>query len=246
MSQFDCVLTTDPDTRHRDIVFGQVGLPWHLGVYGSDGSHLTKPMTHDDFASYHPEKDRLVSVVSSDKAFTEGHRVRLEFVEALKRYFGSEIDYFGRNTNGFGDKAEVLARYRYHIAIENCNLGHYWTEKLADPLLSLTYPIFHGCPNISEYFSESALTRVDITDHATAIAAVKRVVESDLAERAQSQLAQARRQVLDDYNLFALLAPVVCRIASRPPRSRQLVGESRLRGGRRRLMQARNFLTSKL
>lgn len=244
LSQFDSVLTTDPGTRHHHVLFGQVGLPWHLGVYDPGGAHLDHAMTYDDLKTFHPDKDRLVSVVSSDKAFTEGHRVRLEFVEALKRYFGDEIDYFGRNTNGFGDKVEVLARYRYHIAIENCNYKDYWTEKLADPILSLTYPIFFGCPNISDYFSSGVLTQIDITDHDAALSAVKRLIESDVDERARPHLAEARRLVLNDYNLFAVLAPVAANVASKAPRARRLYSERCVRGGRRMLMQAKNVLTS--
>ncbi|MDE3029095.1 MAG: hypothetical protein KGH84_11920 [Paracoccaceae bacterium] len=245
LSQFDCVLTTDSGTRHHNVVFGQVGLPWHIGVYDGQGQHLDRPMTYNDFQSFAPEKDRLISVVSSDKAFTAGHRERLEFVDAMKRYFGSEVDYFGRNTNGFGDKTEVLSRYRYHIAIENCNYRDYWTEKLSDPILSLTYPLFHGCPNIADYFAPDTLTHVDIKDHQAALKTIKRIIESDVSERARSSLIEARRKVLDEYNLFAVLARIVAEARPSEVRPRRIYSESHVRGGRKRLMQAKNLFAPK-
>ena len=43
-------------------------------------------------------------MISSNKAFTDGHRQRLKFVEALKEHFGENIDVFGRGINSFADK----------------------------------------------------------------------------------------------------------------------------------------------
>lgn len=206
LSQFDSVLTTDRATRHPQTAFGQVGLPWHVGAWSNSGALLDKPLGFADFETFHPPKTKLVSVVASNKAFTPEHRERLDFVRKLKDYFGDEVDVFGRNINGFGDKTEVLSDYRYHIALENCSYADYWTEKLADPFLTLTYPIYHGCPNIEQYFSSGALTQIDIYDFDSAIRSIKTVIESDLAETAQPALVAARRRVLYDHNLFAILA----------------------------------------
>lgn|GEM_PF-135387 len=208
LNQFGTVLTTDPDTSHAGCRFTQVGLPWHVGAWSEGGALLTRPMTFRDFATFRPQKTKLVSVVSSNKAFTEEHRARLRFVAELKEHFGDRIDVFGRGINGFGDKLQVLAPYRYHIALENCAIDHYWTEKLADPFLTLTYPIYHGCRNVGEYFPEGSFTAIDIYDPAAAIETIERIIESDEAERVQPLLEEARWRVLREHNLFALLAQV--------------------------------------
>lgn len=206
LAQFDCVLTTDRNTRHPNVIFGQLGLPWLVGAYDADGKVLNKPMAIDDFREFRPAKSKLISVVSSSKAYTEGHRARLEFVEKLKSHFGCEVDVFGRNINGFGDKTEVLSAYRYHIAIENSSYPDYWTEKLSDPLLMLTYPIYHGCPNIGEYFTPGTLTQIDIADHDRALRTINAVIESDVARLAMPKLEEARRRILSEHNLFHILS----------------------------------------
>ncbi|OCP36449.1 hypothetical protein BC360_24280 [Ensifer sp. LC163] len=221
LSQFDSVLTTDKATTHPQTIFSQVGLPWHVGAWSHSGELLDTPLGFTEFENFHPPKTKLVSVVASNKAFTQEHRERLNFVKKLKDYFGAEIDVFGRNINGFGDKNEVLSDYRYHIALENCSYADYWTEKLADPFLTLTYPIYHGCPNIEQYFSPGALTQIDIYDFSNAIRTIKAVIESDLAETALPELEAARRRVLYDHNLFAILAKLARQLKhqdrSRPP-----------------------------
>ncbi|WP_422040728.1 glycosyltransferase family 10 domain-containing protein [Roseibium sp.] len=206
LAQFDRVLTTDRSTRHPHVIFGQLGLPWHVGVWDNTGAMLSEPMTLDDFEVFQPTKTKSVSVVTSNKAFTEGHRARLEFVRRLKAYFGDEIDLFGRNINNFGDKLEVLSEYRYHIAIENSSYDDYWTEKLSDPFLTNTYPIYYGCANISQYFDLRAVSPFDLADEDGAIATIKRLIESDEAERVGEHMREAKRKVLREHNLFAILA----------------------------------------
>lgn len=206
LAQFDRVLTTDRSTRHPNVIFGQLALPWHVGVRDEAGAMLAKPMTLDDFEVFQPSKTKSVSVVTSNKAFTEGHRARLEFVRRLKAYFGDEIDLFGRNINDFGDKLEVLSEYRYHISIENSSYDDYWTEKLSDPFLTNTYPIYYGCSNISQYFDRRAVSSFDLADEDGAIATIKRLIESDEAGQVGEHMREAKRKVLHEYNIFAVLA----------------------------------------
>lgn len=208
LRQFDAVLTTDKSTAHRNAMFMQVGLPWHAGAWDAEGKLREQAMALDEFQQFSPNKTRLVSIVSSNKAYTEGHRDRLEFVARAKQYFGDDMDVFGRGINGFADKLDVLSSYRYHIAIENSVYSDYWTEKLADPFLALTYPIYHGSPNISAYFPEGSMTSIDISDADQAIKTIARIVESDTAERALPLLEEARRRVLNEHNLFNILADV--------------------------------------
>lgn len=214
LEQFGSILTTDAETPHPNAILSQVGLPWHVGSWEDGGRRKDHAFDFRFFENFYPVKTKLASVVSSDKVFTQDHRARLEFFHKLKLYFGDNIDYFGRGINSFVDKMDVLAPYRYHIAIENCSTKYYWTEKLSDPYLALAYPIYHGCTNISEYFPDDALVRIDIHDPEAAIGTIRNVIESDLAERSQAVLLEARRKVLYEHNLFALLAALVKSISA--------------------------------
>lgn len=214
LNQFDRVLTTDQNTKHLNVVFSQLGLPWLVGAWDSDGKLLDQPLGYSDFEQFSPAKTKHLSIVTSNKAFTEGHRARLAFADRIKAYFGSDVDVFGRGINGFADKLEVLAPYRYHIAIENSTSSNYWTEKLADPFLTLTYPIYHGCPNILEYFPAQSVTQINILNPDDAIQKIKKIIDSDEAERALPHLQEARKLVLNDHNLFAILAKLANELAS--------------------------------
>lgn len=217
LDQFGAILTTDAQTPHPHVILSQVGLPWHVGSFGEAGRRTDHAYDLRFFEQFEPQKTKLASVVSSNKSFTADHRERLEFFHRLKTYFGSEMDYYGRGINTFADKMEVLAPYRYHIAIENFSGPYYWTEKLSDPFLTMTFPIYHGCTNVNDYFPSEALVSIDIRDPEAAVATIKRVIESDLAERSRATLTEARRRVLYEHNLFAMLARLVRQIAGAGP-----------------------------
>lgn len=209
LAQFDVVITSDRQTPHPNRVFVQAGLPWHVGSMTDGGKLLFEPMSFEEFERHDPVKTRLVSVVSSDKAFTEEHRARLAFVAILKEALGDQVDVFGRGIADFADKRDVLDAYRYHIALENCSIADYWTEKIADPYLTLTFPIYHGCPNIQDYFPGSSLRVIDIYKPVEAVEIIRQVIESDLAEQSRMSLLEARRRVMHEHNVFTLLAQTI-------------------------------------
>ena len=209
--QFDYTLCHTRETPHPNLILGQTGLPWFVGCVNGSDPDCFRPLgqttlSFNDFETHHPQKTKLVSVVASNSALLPGHRARLEFVAKLKDALGDQVDVFGRGINGFVDKRDVLDDYRYHIAIENSVVEHYWTEKLADPYLTLTFPIYHGCPNIADYFHHDAIRTINIYEPNRAIETIKDIIASDLAEKNRDALLEARRQVLYDYNIFAVMA----------------------------------------
>ena len=210
LSQFDYVLTHTHAIPHPNLILGQTGLPWLVGCgarrFDAYEESLILSLSFNDFETHNPQKTKLVSVVASNQTGLPGHRARLEFVAKLKDALGDQVDVFGRGINGFTDKRDVLDDYRYHIAIENSVCENYWTEKLADPYLTLTFPIYHGCPNIADYFHHDAIRTINIYEPDQVIATIKDIIASDLAEKNREALLEARRQVLYDYNIFAVMA----------------------------------------
>ena len=211
ISQFDYVLAHTRETPHPDVILGQTGLPWFVGSMNGADPECYKAfgkttLSFNDFESHHPQKTKLVSVVASNNTWLPGHRMRLEFVTKLKDALGDQVDVFGRGINSFVDKRDILDDYRYHIAIENSVAENYWTEKLADPYLTLTFPIYHGCPNVVDYFHHDAIRTINIYEPDQAIAKIKDIIASDLAEKNRDALLEARRQILYDYNIFAVMA----------------------------------------
>jgi hypothetical protein len=215
LGQFGTIITNDRDTWHRNRIFSQVGAPWHIGVSTGQISRYGESLSFDALKGLSGPKSRLVSVICSDKAFTPGHRRRLELVAALREHFGARLDFFGRGLRDFQDKTEALVSYRYHIALENTDASDAWTEKVADPFLAGTFPIYWGCQNLEDYFPADSFARIPIDDHRAAIAAIEDVIAGNRAQAARGALAEAKRRVLFEHNIFGLLDRTLATISVR-------------------------------
>ena len=210
LRQFSRVLTSQPVILHRNVVHTQTGLPWYVGVryikaekrwdqYHSKSYDVLKAMKT-------VPKTKAISVITSDKAAIKGHRKRLEFVQRLEKHFGDRIDCFFTNKMDLEDKWDAIAPYKYHISIENTVCPDYWTEKLADAYLALSYPIYYGCPNLNAYFPSNSFSGIDINDFESSARTIESLLQGDVYQERLSSLQEAKDLILDKYNLFAIMA----------------------------------------
>ena len=209
--QFGTVVTTQREIlpiKETQVIHMHTLLPWYVGMTWEPDHSNRITMTYDDIRQANPEKQKLISVVSSYKAFSKGHVERRRFVRRLVERYGDRIDVFGEGIRDFRDKWDVLAPYRYQVVIENsCNID-YWTEKLADSFLANTYPIYHGCPNASDFFPKNAFTPIDIRNTDDALRIIDETMANDLFSQRQQEMKEAKELVLDKYNLFNCLARI--------------------------------------
>ena len=208
LDQFGMVCTCQEKTKHSHAVLTPAILPWFCGYTMDDNDNvLTCTLDYDKLkAMPAPKKDKLISVITSNKAFTQGHIDRLHFVKKLKEHFGDKIDVFGRGFNDFGDKWDVLSRYKYHIVIENSSQSYYWTEKMNDCLLAETFPFYYGCTNMDDYISKDAFMPIDIKHPDEAIAIIEKAIAQNKYEKSAEALHIAKEQMLDEYNMFEYIA----------------------------------------
>lgn len=207
LEQFATVVTCHPGIAGPRVIRSQQAQPWHIGVIAGGGSPGSDVGDYDALSSRARfAKTKTISVVCSSKAITEGHRRRLRFVEALRSHFGSRLDVFGRGFREVEDKAVALLPYEYHVAVENESLDDYWTEKLADAYLADAFPFHYGCPNLASYFPAESFAAIDIGDPEASIAVIEVAIAGGLRSQRREALDAARRLVLDEHNLFALLA----------------------------------------
>ncbi|MFC1488231.1 glycosyltransferase family 10 domain-containing protein [Thermodesulfobacteriota bacterium] len=210
VNQFGAVITGHRNINHSNPIYQQQGLPWHVGRRQKNHVNLSFSKDYDELASIdHFHKDKLISVISSTKKFSKGHRQRNEFVKVLQQYFGDKIDVFGRGIREIEDKWDALAPYKYHIALENSSVEDYWTEKLGDAYLARCYPIYYGCSNIEKYFNPSALTSIDITHPEKAIHIIDTCINESKYENTKQYIEDARNDILNRYNLFAMICEYV-------------------------------------
>lgn len=206
LKQFSKIITSHTNIHQRGIFNTQQALPWMIGEkYNKETNQWEDSYTKDyDMLSKMKEvkKSKLISVITSTKIFTKGHRDRIQFVERLKKHFGDTLDVFGNGINTIEDKWDAIAHYKYHIAIENSSYDHYFTEKITDTFLSLSYPIYFGCPNLEAYFPKKSFSRINIYDFDQSIKTIENIISENVYERDFSHLEQGRDLALNKYNLF--------------------------------------------
>ncbi len=210
LDQFGLVCSCQEETRHRNLHLGPAILPWFVGYKDMPDGTIQAWLDYD-VANRQPmppePKTKLLSVITSDKAMTQGHIDRIRLVKRLKQHYGDQLDVFGRGIHDFNDKWETLAPYKYHLVIENGQHSYYWTEKLSDCYLTGTFPFYMGCTNIDQFFAKEAYIPLSMEMPVEQIiATIDRAIREDTYEKALPALADARRLVLDKYNMFDYIA----------------------------------------
>ncbi len=206
-SQFGMVCTCQVKTKHPNVRLTPPILPWFLGyTYISEGNY-TFSQDYDSLKNNPaPEKTKLLSVITSNKAFTQGHVDRIRFVQQLKEHYGDELDVFGEGFHDFGDKWDVLAPYKYHIVIENSSEPYYWTEKLGDCFLAKTFPFYYGCKNVDDFFPRQAYEPIDIHRPKDAIQIIDQQISLHRYEQSIDALELCKQKMLDEWNMFEFIA----------------------------------------
>ncbi|MCX6936627.1 MAG: glycosyltransferase family 10 [Verrucomicrobia bacterium] len=206
LAQFGHILTSHEPriVTHPGAIFSQPALRWYYGLSADS------VRTYDEMTARQPNaKARdLATVCSSKQQRHTLHHARYTFVQELKTLL-PELDIYGHGVRPVADKAETLDPYRYHLAIENHVGRHHWTEKLSDAFLGLTLPFYYGCPNAADYFPPESFIPIDISDTAGSARRIQSAIANHEYEKRLPFIREARRRVLEHYNLFAVIADLV-------------------------------------
>lgn len=195
LSQFHYVVTGRNDVQHPRIIRMQQGHAWFV------------EKTFDELiAMSSPVKTKDVCIVTSAKAFTEGHRARLKFVDAAKERFGDRVDLYGRGLKDFDSKWNVLAPYKYSIVLENYISKDFITEKLPDAWLAYCVPFYSGCSNILDYYHPDSFVNIDIANPTQSLEIIENFLGSNaLYEQSLKAVEVARKEYLLNNQFFAVL-----------------------------------------
>jgi hypothetical protein len=186
----------------------QSALNWQYGIDQSRPPPHPSALDWSALSADKP-KSKLVSVICSNKTRLPAHRRRLAFVELLKQRLGDRVDVFGRGMREISDKQEAIAAYKFHIVLENNDVDHFWTEKLADAYLGDAFPIFAGCANLDIYFDRDSFRRIDICNPDRGVDDVERIINSNLWSDQRELIREARRRVMFKYNYVAVTAKII-------------------------------------
>lgn len=199
--QFQYLITNQNEKilPHPNALRSQTGNVW---FYGKDYNEIVSVT--------HPTKTKKLSTVCSNKQ--QGHtmhRLRYAFTQMMEKEI-PELERYGRGFTWVEKKADALDDYKFHIAIENHIEDNVWTEKLADAFLGFTVPIYCGCPNVYDYFPKDSLIQIDINDMPGSIQKIKEVIAKEGEyERRLDAVKEARRRVIEEYNLLAMINSII-------------------------------------
>ena len=195
--------------------------PWALPHPNAIRSHTGNLWFHgksyDELAAVDPppKTAALSTVCSSKRQAHTLHARRYDFTQWLKARL-PELEIYGHGVRYIEKKSEALDPYRFHLAIENHTAEHHWTEKLADPFLAHAVPIYCGCPNVLDYFPAESLVQIDIADFESSLKTIRQVLGTPGEyERRLGAVKEARRRVMDEHNLLAMLDRIIVS-ANRP------------------------------
>lgn len=111
---------------------------------------------------------KTMSIIFSHKQNAPGHKYRHDLVKAILKT-NLPIDIYGNGCNlyknvkdsrlkGEFKDYEPYLSYSFHIAIENFQTNHYFSEKIINSLLCSTVPIYLGSRKINDYFPNSIVS----------------------------------------------------------------------------------------
>lgn len=199
--QFHYLITNHGEKTlpHPNAIRSQTGNTWFYGK------------TYDEILRVtNPTKTKKISTVCSNKQ--QGHtmhKLRYEFTQKLQEAV-LKLERFGKGFKWIDLKADALDPYEFHVAIENHIEKHVWTEKLADAFLGWCVPIYCGCPNVYDYFPKESVIQIDIHDIEGSIAKIKEIIAQEGEyERRFEAVEEARRRVIEEYNLLAMIDKIV-------------------------------------
>ncbi len=196
LDQFGHIITCQERIQHKSKFLKSPGHSWF------------SKKTYDELLNTTTiEKTKLLSIVVSNKTGTKGHRDRLAFCLKLKERLGDKVDLFGRGFNEFDDKWEVIAPYKYSIAIENSVEDHWVTEKIGDCYTSHTFPFYMGAPNIEKYYNPNSYELIDIHDFEKSLITIMGTIND--FEHYQNHLEFLKESKNDYINKHSII-PMVC------------------------------------
>lgn len=160
----------------------------HIGKYFiGDKFDLPEPFVEHFAYMWHSRppreisfKDKIMSIVVSEKQFAPGHLYRHQLVEKIIE-LKLPIDIYGRGSEqySYGDKImgifnddEPYKTYYYSICIENIICNDYFSEKIITPLMYNCMPIYLGCKNLSKYVENVVILEGNIQTDIMVIIAI--------------------------------------------------------------------------
>ena len=147
------------------------------------------------------QKNGFCNFVVSNPRGTE----RNKFFRMLNRR--KTVDSGGRHFNNLGrtitDKVSFINQYKFTLAFENSSSPGYTTEKLVEPMLAQSLPIYWGNPEVARDFNPRSF--INISDFPNFEAAIDYILKVDSDD--QLYLSYLKEPWFKDNHIPAWFAP---------------------------------------
>ncbi len=148
---------------------------------GWDTTKLIQPKSPELFLQ---KKKFACMVVSNAKA-----KERIAFFHELSKY--KQVDSGGRHLNNVGgpvaNKMDFIKDYKFVISFENSTYPGYTTEKLIEPMLVNSIPIYWGNTEVGRDFNSKSF--IHVNEYGSYKEAIEQIIELDSNEEKCSQMA---------------------------------------------------------
>jgi hypothetical protein len=183
---------------------------YRKNLFGSSVSFRT-----DDMAGA-PEKNAVISMITSSMSTTAGHRFRLRLAKLLHSH-QSGVAIFGRDIPWgpfLPDRRDGVAPFMFSIVVENCRKPNYFSEKLVDCFVTRTVPLYWGCPNIADFYDLRGL--LIFNDEKSFWSLFEKIMDDPVAvyESCREGLEENFRRSLNSYNVPIVWRSVAEALAS--------------------------------
>ena len=184
--------------KHPHYHLGRGYYPWFYGRLYDETAGMAPP-----------EKTLGISAICSAKVMKRTqHYARFKLLEGLKARVPG-LEWWGHGVRDFDWKYKLLDPYKYHVAVENHIAPYHWSEKLADSILGGCLTFYAGDPDIAETLPEGAIIPIPIDDPVRAAEIINTAMANGEYEKRRGAIAEARRLILEKYNLWDQLIEVI-------------------------------------
>ena len=196
---------------------GYLPVKW---IYGHNKSKKTGysglNLTYDELKALKPNKERLISSFVSEKKYTDGHKIRLNFLEHFSKGYNL-IDNYGTNSNSNttlsnNEKKDTLLDYKYSLGFDNQDsINDFFGTQFTDAMLCWTVPIFWCGTDLLRYFPGNSFIQFNARN-VTEIKRISSIIsEKDYLLRIDD-ISKARDLILDKYNFWPTVENIILNI----------------------------------
>ena len=161
------------------------------GIYMKQYSDLSQSK---DINKITPKTKFCNFIYSNCDPNREGTKLRHQFFNELSKY--KKVDSGGGCLNNMGQRVEhkipFMSEYKFSIAMENSNQFNgvygYTTEKIFEPMLANSIPIYWGNPEISKEFNTKSF--INFHDYNTIDDVINKIIELDNNDKLYEEYLQ--------------------------------------------------------